>query len=258
MRSPTSLVTCMLLAGTSLTSVACAYPAEVESQLSKDTTLLEARGLTVKHMRDPTNPVTCPASDNRPPESRNYAAQQYTVNQIKAAFRTAAILAANGKTVGGNSYPHAYDNNPPMPFDCKDDLQEFPIQLDGKTYDGGDIGVVPDRVLFEAKEKKGELLVKYCGVMRHGPPNGPVFIPCAETVVERRRDVVDTSDSWRESLPMLVPKYTSSPRTHHLIAASPRRYLSCYLPPVEAQLILPTSLQHDKRISRDQSIQNSS
>ncbi|KAF1950569.1 Ribonuclease/ribotoxin [Byssothecium circinans] len=182
MRSPTSLLVCMLLAGASFASVAWAYPTEVETQLVKSVApSLQARArLPLKVGHDPGKPSTCPASNNGPPAAWNYPEHTYTINQIKKAFLEGAKLAAAEKTVGNNNYPHDYGSNPPMPFDCGKSLMEFPIQLDGHAYDGGDIGGIPDRVLFEYSEGK-EFLVKYCGVMRHGPPGGPAFLPCPET-----------------------------------------------------------------------------
>jgi hypothetical protein len=35
---------------------------------------------------------------------------------------------------------------------------------------------VPDRVLYEAKDKGKNLLIKYCGVIRHG--DGRDFVNC--------------------------------------------------------------------------------
>ena len=99
---------------------------------------------------------------------------------VSLACYEAATVQIPDLTYDADSYPHDYGSNPPMPFDCGKSLMEFPIQLDEQVYDGGDIGGVPDRVLFEYSEGK-EFLVKYCGVMRHGPPGGPAFIPCVET-----------------------------------------------------------------------------
>ncbi|KAF2123955.1 hypothetical protein P153DRAFT_327720, partial [Dothidotthia symphoricarpi CBS 119687] len=171
MRSPTSLIACVLLAGASFTSTAWAYPtiAERQSVNSTEPIFQILASLPLKVGKDPATPSTCPASNNGPPAARNYAEHTYTTNQLKKAFLEGAKLAAAGKTVGANNYPHNYGRNPPMPFDCGASQMEFPIQLDAQVYDGGDIGGVPDRVLFEYSEGK-EFLVKFCGVMRHGPP----------------------------------------------------------------------------------------
>ena len=73
-------------------------------------------------------------------------------------------------------YPHAFGNNEKLPFECGNKKMEFPIRMDGSTYTGGDVGDVPDRVVFEYKPSKKEAKVNYCGVMRHGP--GVAFLKC--------------------------------------------------------------------------------
>ena len=98
------------------------------------------------------------------------------------ASKSCSTLDANFPDLTRNTdnYPHDYGSNPPLPFDCGKSLMEFPIQLDGQVYSGGNVADIPDRVLFEYSKGK-EMLVKYCGVMRHGPPGGPAFFECPET-----------------------------------------------------------------------------
>jgi hypothetical protein len=69
-------------------------------------------------------------------------------------------------------YPHAYNSNQELPNGCGSKTQEFPIVTNNQPYVGDAVTNIPDRVLYEAKESGGDILIKYCGVIRHGNGNG--------------------------------------------------------------------------------------
>ena len=73
-------------------------------------------------------------------------------------------------------YPHAFGNREKLEFNCGANKMEFPILLSGKTYDGGDVGNEPDRLIYEYKVDGKKLKVDFCGVIRHGPT--PNFLNC--------------------------------------------------------------------------------
>lgn len=73
-------------------------------------------------------------------------------------------------------YPHDFNNAEKLPFDCGRDKMEFPIQTSNEVYNGGSVANVPDRVVFEYQRTTRDFIVKYCGVMRHGPT--PAFLNC--------------------------------------------------------------------------------
>ncbi|KAF7540963.1 hypothetical protein G7054_g960 [Neopestalotiopsis clavispora] len=164
-------LTGLLLVGTSITNLASAYPHQPEMHVdTRDETLaaLETRaGLKLKVGRDPTTGVTCPETNNANfPHQDEHA---YTTNQIKQAFLEGAKLAAAGKSLGDNDYPHDFGNAEDLPFPCGKSQMEFIIMPDGHVYDGEDARQMPDRVVFEYKKTSTEMQVLYCGVMRHGP-----------------------------------------------------------------------------------------
>lgn len=64
-------------------------------------------------------------------------------------------------------YPHVFGNNEELPFPCGRSKQEFPILLNNEVYDGGSVETEPDRVVYEVNEGKNNVIVRYCGVMRH-------------------------------------------------------------------------------------------
>ncbi|OTB00989.1 hypothetical protein M426DRAFT_14971 [Hypoxylon sp. CI-4A] len=124
----------------------------------------------------------CPATNNG--QGRNYAAHSYTSNQITAAQATAQkILQSKGQNwrPGPQDYPHFFNNNEKIPFDCGKQKAEYPLGLDGKTWQPGQaVQTLPDRVIFEYSWKKGKVQTKECGVIRHGPPPGNAFLSCGK------------------------------------------------------------------------------
>ncbi|KAK2601872.1 hypothetical protein QQS21_004558 [Conoideocrella luteorostrata] len=170
-----SFITSLLL-GASVSGLALAQPVDATSELLDRSSVLDIRGLDLKVKEEPKHDVKCPKTNNGP--SRDYDEHKYTKGQVKAAFLGGAKLAADGKQVGRNKYPHDFGNKEKLPFKCGKDKMEFPIQFDNKVYDGGDVGNVPDRVVFEYQKKKKEFVVKFCGIMRHGPT--PDFLECKD------------------------------------------------------------------------------
>ncbi|KAL5115511.1 hypothetical protein ACEQ8H_006574 [Pleosporales sp. CAS-2024a] len=118
----------------------------------------------------PSKSATCP-------QTNRYEAHTFTDNQIKVAFLAGAGLNAAGKQLGANQYPHKYNSNQALPNDCGSETQEFPILFSNTAYVGEGVQEVPDRVLYEVKDKGNKLQIKYCGVIRHGNGNG--FENCA-------------------------------------------------------------------------------
>jgi hypothetical protein len=131
--------------------------------------------------------ANCPATSN--PAGNSYPQHDYTAGQVKSAMYTAANLYGANEQIGLKSitiiisvsgirltrfieYPHVFGNNEALPFTCGSNKMEFPIQMDGQLYTGGDVSSIPDRVVFEAKLNSDgtQLALAYCGVMRHGPP----------------------------------------------------------------------------------------
>ncbi|KAH8660005.1 Ribonuclease/ribotoxin [Xylariales sp. PMI_506] len=171
MQFSNSILATLLLAGSSFTGFVSAYPAPVDGE---NFISLAARGLDVSVGGEPTSTATCPATNN--PNRNAQPELTYTVNQLQAAFKTGAKLAANGKTLGDREYPHIFNNKEDLPFDCGANTMEFPIQSSGKAYNGEDVTDIPDRVVFEYSETSKKFVVKFCGVMRHGPT--PAFLKC--------------------------------------------------------------------------------
>ncbi|QPH06546.1 hypothetical protein C2857_005086 [Epichloe festucae Fl1] len=163
-----------LLLGFSATSV-LAGPVENVNDLQERTLVLDTRGLNLKVKEEPKKDATCPYRQ-RVGNFGPYDRHKYTKNQIKAAFLGGAKLAADGKQVGANRYPHDFNNGEKLPFKCGRNKMEFPISTDNKVYNGGPADNIPDRVVFEYQKKKKDFIVKYCGVMRHGP--GRDFLKC--------------------------------------------------------------------------------
>jgi hypothetical protein len=193
------LLTVLLLASTNLThfasaSLVGAHPLSIVStrQIKPD---LEARdpelqvrgGPTLGLGGEPPMAANCPATSN--PAGNSYPQHDYTVGQVKSAMYTAANLYGANQQIGLRSitiiipvlaikltrfieYPHVFGNNEELPFTCGSNKIEFPIQMDGQLYTGGDVTSIPDRVVFEAKLNSdgSQLALAYCGVMRHGPP----------------------------------------------------------------------------------------
>jgi len=64
---------------------------------------------------------------------------------------------------------------------CGKELWEFPIVPGNNVYNGGNVVTLPDRVIFEyaANKKTNQAKLKYCGVIRHGPPPGNAFFKCS-------------------------------------------------------------------------------
>ncbi|KAI1747080.1 Ribonuclease/ribotoxin [Xylaria castorea] len=167
----------LLLAGTSFTGFVGAFPTQVEDGVqsrNSSMNVLDARGLSLKVGSYPETPADCPETNN--PGFQRKDAHTYTTNQIKAAYVTGARLAAEGKTLGANKYPHDFGNNELLPFPCGSNKMEFVIQDNGHIYNGENARELPDRVVFEYNESKTEFLVKFCGVMRHGPNQD--FLDC--------------------------------------------------------------------------------
>ena len=75
-----------------------------------------------------------------------------------------------------DDYPHFFGNRENIPFDCGKNKQEWPIQMDGKVWSGGDVDAIPDRVVYEYKADDKNYIVSFCGVMRHGPAQP--FLKC--------------------------------------------------------------------------------
>lgn len=98
-----NLITLIFLAGAHFSGLIGAHPTATESQLQSrnpDPSVLGARGLTLQIAGDPTQAANCPLTTNGP--DRIYIAHSYTVGQIKAAFRTGSIKAANGEKIGAS------------------------------------------------------------------------------------------------------------------------------------------------------------
>ncbi|RDL38479.1 uncharacterized protein BP5553_02819 [Venustampulla echinocandica] len=197
MFSPRAVVTILLLVSTNLTGFASAYPTDdissrevgyvepitipldIEAQLQTrkpetegfglpEDQMLQTRALSIRIAPGkPSASANCPATYNGP--GRNYQARVYTVNQITAAMTAGAQLLANNKQTGAQKYPHDFMNLERLRFACGKSKQEFPIQPDNRVYNGGSVNDVPDRVIFEYKKTKTDLLITYCGVIRHGP-----------------------------------------------------------------------------------------
>jgi hypothetical protein len=159
--------------------------AEAIAEALIESARLSARGLKIFPNNFPSGSFNCPAT-------ARYEAHTFTENQAKVAYLAGAGLNANGKqlgqskcwlsshTVGANpmsdAYPHKYNSNQELPNGCGTETQEFPILFSNQAYTGEDVQQVPDRVLYEASEKKGQLLIKFCGVIRHG--DGRDFVNC--------------------------------------------------------------------------------
>ncbi|KAE9366272.1 hypothetical protein N431DRAFT_446453 [Stipitochalara longipes BDJ] len=170
-------LTVLLLASTYLTHFAsanpiAAHPLSIISsrQISPISSRLNDGGPTIGLGGKAPKAANCPATSN--PAGNSYPKHDFTVGQVKAAMLTAANLYGTNKQIGTQKYPHAFGNNENLPFTCGSNNQEFPIQMDGQLYTGGDVTSIPDRVVFEVKLNKDgtQLTIAYCGVMRHGPP----------------------------------------------------------------------------------------
>ncbi|KAG6127884.1 hypothetical protein E4U12_005581 [Claviceps purpurea] len=156
-----------LLLGISVTSVTLASPFDNEGDLQDRAVILDARALRLVIAKEPGEDATCP------PRSRvgnfgPYYQHTFTKELINAAFTRAANYAAAGKQVGDFNYPHDLVNGRKLPFSCGKNKMEFPIKINNILYSGGSSGHIPDRVVFEYKKTRRDLVVKYCGVMRHG------------------------------------------------------------------------------------------
>ncbi|RAL16216.1 Ribonuclease/ribotoxin [Aspergillus homomorphus CBS 101889] len=166
----------LFLAGPAFQALAYPYPgAHLDDG---EMTNLFIRGgtssLTVRVGTQPTSGLTCPATNNG--ENRDYAEHAYTAGQIKAAMTEGATLAAKGKQLGKSLYPHNYKNRERLPFTCGKHKMEFPIQTDGKVYDGGLTDNIPDRVIYDYSKDSKDFKVTFCGVIRHGPTEK--FLKC--------------------------------------------------------------------------------
>ncbi|KAE8329727.1 Ribonuclease/ribotoxin [Aspergillus sergii] len=130
------------------------------------------RSKTLKIGAKPDKSHTCPKTD------RYAKPVEYSSGQLQKAFIQAAQYANDGKQIGARNYPHYFGNNEELPFHCGNNKMEFPLDKDspGNVYGGQAVTDLPDRIVFEVKEKKKETLVKFCGVMRHG--NDGDFLNC--------------------------------------------------------------------------------
>ncbi|KAG6131210.1 hypothetical protein E4U38_004062 [Claviceps purpurea] len=168
-----------LLLGISVTSVTLASPFDSEGDLQDRTVILDDRGLrlVIAKGKEPKKDATCPYRA-RAGNFGPYPQHKYTKNQIKVAFIAGAQYAADDKQVGARKYPHDFGNGEKLPFPCGKNKMEFPIDTNNNLnpYSGGPSDNVPDRVVFEYQRKKRDLVVGYCGVMRHG--TGRDFVKC--------------------------------------------------------------------------------
>ncbi|KAF4584046.1 guanyl-specific ribonuclease [Ophiocordyceps camponoti-floridani] len=158
----------LTLATTLLTPLTLALPSESSGQLQAspaDLSALAAK-LKLKVNRKPGKGSTCPETKN--PRRKPHSKRLYTDNQITKAFMVGATYAANDRQVGEEG----------LKFPCGKNLMEFPIQEDNQEFKRGGTDEIPDRVVFEYTKNKKEFIVKYCGVMRHGP--GKDFLLCPE------------------------------------------------------------------------------
>lgn len=144
-----------------------------------------------------------PKSNHKCPATKKYHEEKsYTSNQLYTAMMKGADLVKSNKHIGermllnlpsplysnstqtdarfSGKYPHDFNNGEGIHFDCGSKLKEFPLMLSdpGKTYNGESVKEIPDRVVFEYREKKkGKAEIKFCGAMRHGD-GGNKFVDC--------------------------------------------------------------------------------
>ncbi|KAG5955996.1 hypothetical protein E4U58_006802 [Claviceps cyperi] len=158
-----------LLLGISVTSVALASPfdSEGDSQVQDRAVILDARALRVLIVKGPREDATCPyraKAGNFGP----YFKHKFTKKLIESAFNMAANYAATGEKVGDHDYPHDFGNDRKLPFPCGVNKMVYPIHTNNHPYSSGSSDDIPDRVVFDYRKTKWELIVRYCGVMRHG------------------------------------------------------------------------------------------
>ncbi|KAI9741308.1 MAG: hypothetical protein M1834_003025 [Cirrosporium novae-zelandiae] len=112
------------------------------------------------------------------PSGCNCDGTDYTRTDINNAATKALSLASEGKTLGKDKYPHAYNDYEHFSFThAKKPYLEFPIERNGKVYDGGSPGA--DRVVIGSiAEDYGSAV--YCAVITHDGQKKNGFAECAD------------------------------------------------------------------------------
>ncbi|KAK8016810.1 hypothetical protein PG993_014999 [Apiospora rasikravindrae] len=151
--------------------------------LTNNTAALDSSQNKTEQLNRPGNRgYACPATNNGP--NRDYTEHTYTMNQAQAAMYAATryqIKKGQGWQPTQDDYPHFFENEEKLPFDCGANKAEFPLRPDGQTFapPRGDVSSLPDRVVYEFRwGRKETFSSKLCGAMRHGPSRP--FLNCPE------------------------------------------------------------------------------
>ncbi|KAL1967823.1 hypothetical protein VTN77DRAFT_2512 [Rasamsonia byssochlamydoides] len=118
------------------------------------------------------------------PSGCNCDGTGYTRTDILNAAEKALSLASQGQTVGRDKYPHAYNDY--EHFNFKHALKpylEFPVERNGRVYDGGSPGA--DRVVIGSIAQDFSSAV-YFAVITHDGSKHDGFTECRDDTMNLR------------------------------------------------------------------------
>lgn len=108
----------------------------------------------------------------------------YTRADIQQAADKALSLASQGQTLGRDKYPHAYNDYEHFSFShAQKPYLEFPVERNGKVYDGGSPGA--DRVIIGSISADYDSAV-YCAVITHDGQKRNGFSECQDDTINPR------------------------------------------------------------------------
>ncbi|KAJ9256537.1 hypothetical protein DTO271D3_6736 [Paecilomyces variotii] len=118
------------------------------------------------------------------PSGCNCDGTGYTRTDIQNAADKALSLASQHQTLGRDKYPHAYNDYEHFSFKhAQKPYLEFPIERNGKTYDGGSPGA--DRVVIGSIAEDYSSAV-FCAVITHDGSTNNGFTECQDDTMNVR------------------------------------------------------------------------
>ncbi|KAJ9619212.1 hypothetical protein H2203_008541 [Taxawa tesnikishii (nom. ined.)] len=122
------------------------------------------------------------------PTGCNCDGTAYNRSDINTAATEALRLASEGRTVGRDKYPHAYNDYEHFTFQhAQAPYLEFPITRTGRAYDGQSPGA--DRIVIGSIADDYSSAV-YCAVITHDGQRKNGFAECADDTMNPRGDVM--------------------------------------------------------------------
>jgi len=108
----------------------------------------------------------------------------YTRADIQNAAEAALALASQGETLGRDRYPHVYNDYEHFNFGhAQKPYLEFPVERDGRVYEGGSPGA--DRIVIGSIADDYSSAM-YCAVITHDHSRHNGFTECQDDTLNLR------------------------------------------------------------------------